>query len=113
MHFSPVSSALNHADANRSPFSACELVGSALADGIVPQPRACRRGTIPSAKEHPKKAKSIMPAATRQTLPELRELYRLAGAAIMRKLDGDARMQKTWVDGRPTAIVAEGFIKPN
>jgi hypothetical protein len=50
---------------------------------------------------------------TRQTLPELRELYRLAGAAIMRKLDGDARMQRKWIDGRPTAEVVGAFIKPN
>jgi hypothetical protein len=54
-----------------------------------------------------------MPTRTRQTLTELRELYRLAGAAIMRRLDDDARMQKTWIDGRPTAEVVEAFIKPN
>src|SRR5438045_102031 len=48
-----------------------------------------------------------------QTLPELRDLYRLAGAAIMRRLDDRWQMQKTWTDGRPTAEMIGEFIKPN
>jgi hypothetical protein len=49
----------------------------------------------------------------RQTLPELRDLQRRTGAAIMRRLSPSNQMQKTWSDGRPTAAVVGEFIKPN
>jgi hypothetical protein len=50
----------------------------------------------------------------RQTLTELRDLYRLAGSAIMRRLDDRWKTQRTWLDGRRrTADVVSTFIKPN
>lgn len=49
----------------------------------------------------------------RQTHAELCELQRRTGAAIMRRLNGASRMQKTWTDGRRTADVVGEFIKPN
>jgi hypothetical protein len=51
--------------------------------------------------------------AKRQSQSELRDLYRRTGAVIMRKLDRNARTQKTWTDGRRTADVVAQFIKPN
>ena len=51
-------------------------------------------------------------SAPRQTLEGLRELQRIAGAAIMRPL-GARRMDKTWIDGRDTRKVVGEFIKPN
>jgi hypothetical protein len=53
------------------------------------------------------------PGQKRQTLEQLQELQRLTGNAILRSLDGEDRMQTTWTDGRPTADVADTFIKPN
>jgi putative DNA-binding protein len=49
----------------------------------------------------------------RQTLGELKELQRLAFSAIRRPLTASNAMQRTWVDGRPTAKVVADFIKPN
>lgn len=49
----------------------------------------------------------------RQTLGELRELQRLAGAFIMRPLGRGNRAQIRWTDGRPTSDVVAEFIKPN
>jgi hypothetical protein len=48
-----------------------------------------------------------------QTLGELRELQRLAGAVIMRRLGKGDGMQTTWIDGRDTGEVIGEFIKPN
>ena len=48
-----------------------------------------------------------------QTLSELRDLQRRAGATIMRRLSPAGNMQRTWTDGRPTADVVAEFIKPN
>src|SRR6516162_2919647 len=49
----------------------------------------------------------------RQTLAELRQLQRLAGAVIMRQLSPQWRMQRKWVDNRDMGQVAAEFIKPN
>jgi hypothetical protein len=49
----------------------------------------------------------------RQTLEELRDLQRMAARAIMRPLGRGQKMQRTWIDGRPTARVIGQFIKPN
>ena len=49
----------------------------------------------------------------RQTHAELCELQRRAGSAIMRRLSPAGQMQKTWIDGRPTADVVAEYIKPN
>jgi hypothetical protein len=49
----------------------------------------------------------------RQTLAELRELQRLAGAVIMRPLSRQWRMQRKWTDHRDMHQVAAEFIKPN
>jgi hypothetical protein len=46
-------------------------------------------------------------------LPELRALQRLTAAAIMRPLGRGDRMQRRWIDGRPTRKVVSQFIKPN
>jgi hypothetical protein len=40
-------------------------------------------------------------------------LQRLAGSAIMRPLDAEDAMQRTWVDGRAAEGVMNEFIKPN
>jgi hypothetical protein len=53
------------------------------------------------------------PARPRQTLGELKELQRLAFSAIRRPLTASNAMQRTWLDGRPTAKVIADFIKPN
>ncbi|HEY5792214.1 MAG TPA: DNA-binding domain-containing protein, partial [Chthoniobacterales bacterium] len=45
--------------------------------------------------------------------PDLLGLQRLMAAAVMRPLDARDRTRKRWSDGRPTAEIAEGFIKPN
>jgi hypothetical protein len=49
----------------------------------------------------------------RQTLAELRQLERLAGAVIMRPLSPHWRMQKKWTDNRDMRQVTAEFIKPN
>ena len=49
----------------------------------------------------------------RQTLSELRQLQRLAGAVIMRPLSNQWRMQKKWIDARDMRNVTGEFIKPN
>jgi hypothetical protein len=48
-----------------------------------------------------------------QTLDELRQLQRLAGAVIMRPLTNRWSMQKTWTDDRDIREVVGEFIKPN
>ena len=54
-----------------------------------------------------------VPKKRRQTLSELRQLQRLAGAVIMRQLSPRWRMQKKWVDNRDMREVTAEFIKPN
>src|SRR5580698_3786649 len=49
----------------------------------------------------------------RQTHSELCELQQLAARVIMRPLTSDFRMQRQWIDDRPTKDVVESFIKPN
>jgi hypothetical protein len=49
----------------------------------------------------------------RQTLGELRELQRLAGAVIMRPLSHQWKMQSKWTGQRDMRKVAAQFIKPN
>src|SRR5580704_14498174 len=49
----------------------------------------------------------------KQTLGELKELQRLAGAVIMRPLSHQWRMQGKWVDNRDMRKVTAEFIKPN
>jgi hypothetical protein len=51
--------------------------------------------------------------AKRQTIAELRDLQRLAGAVIMRPLSKQWGLQKTWIDQRKMHEVASEFIKPN
>jgi len=48
-----------------------------------------------------------------QTLSELKELQRLAGAVIMRPLSHQCRMQGKWTDNRDMREVTAEFIKPN
>src|SRR5947209_6251579 len=48
-----------------------------------------------------------------QTLAELQDLQRLTASVVMRPLGRGMRTDKTWTDGRPTAAVAQSFIKPN
>jgi len=43
----------------------------------------------------------------------LRLFQRMMAAAVVRPLDGDDNLQKTWIDGRPMGEVAAEFIKPN
>lgn len=50
---------------------------------------------------------------TRQTLGELRQLQRLAGAVIMRPLAPDWRMHRRWTNRRDMRAVTAEFIKPN
>ena len=45
--------------------------------------------------------------------PDLREIQRAFGRAVMRPLDGDSGMQRTWTNGRPATEMASAFIKPN
>jgi hypothetical protein len=49
----------------------------------------------------------------RQTLSQLKDLQRLAGAVIMNPLARDWRTQRRWRDDRLTRDVAAQFIKPN
>jgi hypothetical protein len=44
---------------------------------------------------------------------QLFRFQRLMTAALFRPLTADSKMQKTWFDGRRTATVVSGFIKPN
>jgi hypothetical protein len=44
---------------------------------------------------------------------DLRTLQRLMTHAVVRPLTASDGLQKTWIDGRPTAEVAAEFIKPN
>jgi len=48
-----------------------------------------------------------------QTLDELRDLQRLAGAVIMNPLNKNWEMQKRWIDQRDMRVVTAEFIKPN
>jgi len=43
----------------------------------------------------------------------LRRLQRLMASMLMRPLREDDTLESRWIDGRPTASVAEEFIKPN
>ncbi len=54
-----------------------------------------------------------VPKRRRQTLGELRELQRLAGAVIMRPLSRQWRMQSKWKNQRDMRKVTAEFIKPN
>ena len=45
--------------------------------------------------------------------PELREIQRQFATGIMRPLTADQTMLPEWTDGRPSAEVVGGFIKPN
>ncbi len=49
----------------------------------------------------------------RQTRRALHQLQRLMARAVMRPLTRRDRMQVKWIDGRPTEIVVNQFIKPN
>src|SRR5437588_10077486 len=53
------------------------------------------------------------PRPRSQTVRELREMQRLACAAIVRPLGPGNRMQRRWTDGRPMRDVVCEFIKPN
>jgi hypothetical protein len=44
---------------------------------------------------------------------QLFQFQRLMTAALFRPLTANSKMQRTWVDGRRTATVVSGFIKPN
>jgi hypothetical protein len=58
-------------------------------------------------------ARAAPPSPPRQTRRQLLALQRQAARVIMRPLDDDWQTPRTWVDGRPTNTVVEGFIKPN
>lgn len=61
-----------------------------------------------SAKSRPK-----FPPPKIASRGDLKEMQRLMAQAIFRPLTENDDMQRTWSDGRPTAEVAESFIKPN
>jgi hypothetical protein len=48
-----------------------------------------------------------------ETTGDLRSLQRLMTTALVRPLTARDRLQPRWIDGRPMAEVAAGFIKPN
>jgi hypothetical protein len=54
-----------------------------------------------------------LPARKSQTKSEFHELQRLMATAVMRPLARGDKMQVKWIDGRPTEIVVNQFIKPN
>ncbi|HUO06977.1 MAG TPA: DNA-binding domain-containing protein [Phycisphaerae bacterium] len=43
----------------------------------------------------------------------LEQTQRLVASLVMRRLTADDEMQRSWVDGRPTAEIAEAVIAPN
>ena len=49
----------------------------------------------------------------RQTLKELQDLQRLTASVIMQPLAGGFKSRRNFTDGRPNAVVAAEFIKPN
>lgn len=53
------------------------------------------------------------PAHNSQTKREFRDLQKLMAAAVMRPLARGDKMQVKWIDGAPTKIVVNQFIKPN
>lgn len=53
------------------------------------------------------------PSAAARGRRDLKALQRAMAAAVMRPLTAGSRTQRRWVDGRPTAEVVGGFIKPN
>jgi len=57
--------------------------------------------------------KTNLPTLSRQTAGEFYALQRLMAAAVMRPLTRGDKMQVKWIDGRPTKIVVNQFIKPN
>jgi hypothetical protein len=57
--------------------------------------------------------KTKHPTTNRQTASELSELQRLMATAVMRPLARGDKMQVKWVDGRPTKVIINRFIKPN
>ena len=44
---------------------------------------------------------------------ELRAIQRAFGSAVMRSLDENQQMQRTWTDGQATLSMASSIIKPN
>jgi hypothetical protein len=48
-----------------------------------------------------------------QSTRDLKSLQCAMAAAVMRPLTAGSRTQRRWTDGRPTATVVGGFIKPN
>jgi hypothetical protein len=56
---------------------------------------------------------TLIKRAHRQTLAELRQLQRLAGAVIMRPLSRQWRMERRSTDNRDMREVTAEFIKPN
>ena len=54
-----------------------------------------------------------LPAHNSQTKREFHELQKLMASAIMRPLARGDKMQVKWIDGEPTEIVVNQFIKPN
>jgi len=53
------------------------------------------------------------PPRRQRSTEDLRVLQRLMTHALVRPLAPGFRLQKTWIDGRATAEVAEEFLKPN
>ena len=54
-----------------------------------------------------------LPKPSRQTAGEFYALQRLMAAAVMRPLTRGDKMQVKWIDGSPTKVVVNQFIKPN
>jgi hypothetical protein len=54
----------------------------------------------------------LCPPEIRST-EELKQLQRVMGAALMRPLTGDDKMQTKWSDGRNMNVVVDEFMKPN
>ena len=54
-----------------------------------------------------------LPARKSQTKGEFHEMQKLMAAAVMRPLARGDKMQVKWIDGAPTEIVVNQFIKPN
>lgn len=48
-----------------------------------------------------------------ESTADLRSFQRLMGAAVIRPLDDNEKLQSKWIDGRPMDKVAAEFIKPN
>jgi hypothetical protein len=54
-----------------------------------------------------------LPAHKSQTKSEFRDLQKLMATAVMRPLARGDKMQIKWIDGGPTKVVVNQFIKPN